>query len=124
MKVKKKSHPGLVFDGSTGQLISSAIIPDAPEDIPSIVERYILLVGKIVGGLETKAKENTLQTRDVSTIVALGKTMAMFSALEEAKISRVGGKSVKEMSTKQLKQLAGFTAEQEGIIDDDSDAAI
>lgn len=116
MKVRKKATPNLVFDGHTGQLIPDTSPQASPDDIPSIVERYIGLVGKVVGGLETKHRElpegKTLEGRDINSIVALGRTIAMLQAVEEAHLSRVGGKAVKDMPTSQLRKLLNAAPEE------------
>lgn len=109
MQIKKKLSDSLIFDGKTGQVTTKSLPEPPPEDIPSIVERYIGLVGRVIGDLETKHRAldagATLESRDINAIVSMGRTIAMLQAVEEAKISRIGGKAVKEFSTSQLRQL-------------------
>lgn len=102
-----------VFDGNTGQLIEPTFARPAPDDIPSIVERYIGLVGNLVADFETKAREKTLGSRDVNAIVALGRTMAAFQAIELARKGRAGGKSIDELPTATLRQLVGRSSDDE-----------
>lgn len=122
MKIKKKSQPGMVFDGITGQLVQSSIPQDPPDDIPSIVERYIGLVGKVIGAMEAKARENGLETKDINSIAALGRPVAMLQAVEEAKISRVGGRAIKDLPTSQLHKLLSKQNQEESEQTPDEEA--
>lgn len=112
MKVRKKSQPSNVYDGHTGQLVDSDIPAPAPSDIPEIVEAYTELIGKVIGKLAEKEKQKGpdgksqgLESRDINSLVALGRTIAMFQATEEMRISRVGGKAIKEMTSKEMQKL-------------------
>ena len=75
---------------------------DAPTDIPSIVERYIGLVGKVVANLEQKAD---FQNRDINAVASLGRSVAMLQAVEESRIGRIGNKSITEMPTSEMRKL-------------------
>lgn len=92
----------MVFDGHSGQLVASTDTLAAPDDIPSIVERYIGLVGRVIKEMETK---ESFQSRDINSVAAIGRAVAMLQASEEMRISRVGGRAVKEIPTAQLRKL-------------------
>jgi hypothetical protein len=112
----KLRRNGQVFDGLTGQLLDSPTTLDAPSDVPAIVERYQKLVGSAIAVMEAKAKEKTLQSKDLNAISALGRSVAMLQVMESANITRVGGKAVKEIPTAQLRKLIGATdtSDEEG----------
>lgn len=106
MKIKRNN---LVFDGTTGQLVPSEThIPasTAPEDIPGIVEAYILLVGKVVAQLSAKSdQEGGLKSGEIAAIASVGRSVAMLQAVEEARIYQVGGKPIGQRSTEDLRKL-------------------
>lgn len=105
MKIRKKPSAnfpnGAVVDGHTGQLVES-VTRDSPKEIPEIIERYIALVGKAIGQMEQQPE---LQNKDINAIASIGRSVAMLQAVEEARISRVGGKAVRELSTTELRKL-------------------
>lgn len=102
-------------------LESSVTSPD-PTDIPEIVDAYTALIGKVIGKFARKDADKTgkgLDGRDISALVALGRTIAMFQATEEMRISRVGGKAVREMTTADLRKRLGAAqvASGDAVID-------
>jgi hypothetical protein len=60
-------------------------------------------------------RKETFQSRDVNAVAAIGRAVAMLQAVEESRVSRVGGKSVKEIPTAKLRALIGVSelAEEE-----------
>ncbi len=105
MKIRKKPSAafpsGAVVDGHTGQLVEP-VTRDNPKEIPEIIERYIALVGKAIGQMEQQPE---LQNKDINAIASMGRSVAMLQAVEEARIARVGGKAVRELSTTELRKL-------------------
>ncbi len=75
-------------------------------DIPSIVERYISLVGKVIKDMDERAsKKDGLKAHEVNSVAAIGRAVAMLQAVESASITRVGGKAVKEHTSEQLRRM-------------------
>lgn len=102
MKIKKKSHPGLVFDGTTGQLVDTSLPVPPPDDIPTITEHYIALVGKAVAQLNAKEE---LKGSELAALASLGRSIASLGAIEEMRLTRVGGKALSEHKTRDLEAL-------------------
>ncbi len=90
-------------------MITPELAPPPPDDIPAIVERYIGLVGKVVAEME---KKTSFKSQDINAVASIGRAVAMLQAVEEARISRVGGKAVRELTTAQLKRLVGAGAQE------------
>jgi hypothetical protein len=108
---KKNPHPHLVINGSTGLVESTSMAIPPAKDIPGIVEEYILLVGKAVAQLSSKSE---LSSSEINAIAAVGRSVAMLQAVQEAKIHQIGGKPVSQLSTDELRrQLAAKPANLE-----------
>lgn len=111
LKVRKKAAAeDMVFDGTTGAIIPS-VTSQSPTEIPDIIERYVAVVGRMVHGL---AQQPEFSTKDINAVASLGRAVAMLQAVEEARISRVGGKAVREIPTSELRKLVA-ASEREDI---------
>ncbi len=121
MPRKKKEVP-ILYDGHTGQMVGfSPKKSRIPTDIPSIVERYISLVAKVICDMDRKAETDSLQAHEVNSVAAIGRAVAMLQAVESASLTRIGGKSVKEHTSAKLRELLAASGASEGGEDDPSE---
>lgn len=115
MKIKRAD--GSWADKTTQQLVPEPVRREKT-DIPTIIERYISLVGRAVKEVEAKPE---LQSKDINSIAALGKTIAMLQAVEQVRMANVNGKSVKELTNEELRQLAGRVISDD-LTEEDADS--
>lgn len=119
MRIKKKNGE---IRNSFGQLeapqpVESPILA-VPTDIPTIVERYIGLVGKVVASLEAK---DEFQNRDINAVASLGRSVAMLQAVEESRIGRIGNKSLNDMDTKEMRKLLASRNVQDAEFEEETE---
>lgn len=87
-------------------------------DLASLLQRMYGAVDKALTSLEDEKK---MGPREINSLVSLAKVLPLLEQAEMARETKISGKSLKDMSSNELRKLAGkvLTRTAEKAMDDD-----